>query len=201
MVKLKVHRKDMCILNNYIKNEKGLTLVELLASVILLSIISVFVFSIIIQAIDTNREVQQKTALRDEGDIIVSKFIKTLYSTKQEDIVRTNGKYIEVTNDPTKCTKDDSGNWIEDSTCSATLEKIGFEKINGVTTITFKNEKYSTTNKNVKILEESAINGDPKKDSLYEIQLKLEITQKRGGKETKKQMEFKNQIQPIVNKN
>lgn len=182
------------------KNEKGLTLVELLASVILLSIISVFVFSIIIQAIDTNREVQQKTALRDEGDIIVSKFIKTLYSTKQEDIVRANGKYIEVTNDPTKCTKKEDGDWNLDSTCLATLEKIGFDTSEGVMTIFFKKEKYSTSNKNVKILDTSAINGDPQKDTIYEIQLALEIVQKRGNKETKKQIEFKNQIQPIVNK-
>lgn len=189
----------MFILNKYINNQRGLTLVELLASIILLSIISIFVFSIIIQAIDNNRAIQQETALRDEADIIVSKFVKTLYSTKQEDIVRKNGEYIEVTNDRTKCLKDDDGNWIIDDPCRGTLEKVGFEQNNGQTKIILKKEEYTISNKNIKILEKSKVNGDPETDTIYEIQLALEITHYRGGKESMKEMEFKNQIQPITN--
>lgn len=190
-------------LNKQSKNERGLTLVELLASIVLLSIISIFIFSIVSKTIENNRIIQQETMLRDEADIIVSKFIKTLYSTKQGYIIRntTNSvgnSYIEVTNDLEKCQKNEEGVLIDKSACDKTLKPIGFKTTNGVTSLFILDEQYSIAHPNIKILSTSHIKGDPNNTTLYEVNLTIQITHKRGNKEIQKQRTFVNQIQPIL---
>lgn len=190
-------------LNKLLKSQKGLTLIELLASVVLLSMISIFIFSITVKAIENNRVIQQETMLRDEADIIVSKFIKTLYSTKQNHIIKnTSGtagnSYIEVTNDIEKCLRNEDGILINERACNDTLKPIGFKTTGGVTKIYIFDEVYSISQPNIQILSSSKINGDPQKTNIYEIELKLKITHKRGNKETSKEMTFANQIQPIL---
>ena len=190
-------------LTKLLKNQKGLTLIELLASVILVSIVSILIFSIATKAIENNRVIQQETMLRDEADIIVSKFIKTLYSTKQGYIIRnkTDGvgnSYIEVTNDLTKCQKDEFGNLITEPDCNSTLKPIGFKTTGGVTKIHILDEEYTVSQKNIEILSSSKINGDPNSTSVYEINLQLKITHKRGNRLLPKEMTFKNDIQPIL---
>lgn len=190
-------------LNKLLKNQKGLTLIELLASVVLISLISIFIFSIVSKAIENNRVIQQETMLRDEADIIVSKFIKTLYSTKQGYIIRnttdsTGNSYIEVTNDLSKCQKNEAGALNDEPACNATLKPIGFKTINGVTKIHILDEEYTVSHSNIQILSSSNIKGDPQSTSTYEIDLKLKITHKRGNKEFSKEMAFKNEIQPIL---
>lgn len=190
-------------LNKLLINQRGLTLVELLASVVLISIISIFIFSITTKALENNRAIQQETMLRDEADIIVSKFIKTLYSTKQGYIIRnttnTSGdSYLEVTNDISKCQKDEDGNLITVNACNTTLKPIGFKSKNGMTKIHIIDDEYSITNNNIEILPSSIIKGNPKDTTVYEIDLKLKITYKRGSKEYSKTMTFVNQIEPIL---
>ncbi|MEO4053321.1 prepilin-type N-terminal cleavage/methylation domain-containing protein [Solibacillus sp. CAU 1738] len=190
-------------MNKLLKNQRGLTLLELLASIVLISMISIFIFSITTKAIENNRVIQQETMLRDEADIIVSKFIKTLYSTKQGYIIRntTNSagnSYIEVTNDLEKCQKNEDGNLINVTACNATLKPIGFKTVSGITKIYILDEVYSISHPNIQILQNSKVNGDPQKTSIYEIDLKLKITHKRGNKETSKEMAFTNQIQPVL---
>lgn len=190
-------------LNKLLKNQKGLTLIELLASVVLISLISILIFSIVVKAIENNRVIQQETMLRDEADIIVSKFIKTLYSTKQSHIIRntTDGpgnSYIEVTSDLSKCEKNESGALINETECKKFMKPIGFKTTNGVTKIHILDEEYTVSHSNIKILSSSNIKGDPKTTSTYEIDLKLKITHKRGNKESSKEMMFINEIEPIV---
>lgn len=203
MEKLKVLRKDMFHLNKHQKNERGLTLVELLASIVLLSIISIFLFSIVTKTMENNRIIQQETMLRDEADIIVSKFIKSLYSTKQGYIIRnttnsTGNSYIEVTNDLGKCQKNEEGVLIDKNACDRTLKPIGFKTVNGVTSLYILDEQYSIAHPNIKILSTSHIKGDPNNTTLYEVNLTLQITHKRGNKEIPKQKTFINRIQPIL---
>lgn len=190
-------------LNKLRKNQKGLTLLELLASIVLISLISIFTFSIMVKAIENNRVIQQETMLRDEADIIVSKFIKTLYSTKQGYIIRNTtdtigNSYIEVTSDLTKCQRNEAGTLITESACNATLKPIGFKTTNGVSKIYILDEEYTVSHENIQILSSSNIKGDPKSTSTYEIDLKLKVTHKRGNKEFSKEMTFKNEIQPIL---
>lgn len=189
-------------LNKLLNNQKGLTLIELLASIVIMAIISIFTFSLIAKAIENNRVIQQEATLRDEADIIVSKFIKTLYSTKQGYIVRNTsdekGSYIEVTDSLEKCQKDEDGNFIINPACFDTLKPIGFITDGKETKIRILGEGYSVSQKNIQILPNSKVNGDPTKTSIYEIELHLKITHKRGTKETTKEMTFKNQIQPVL---
>lgn len=196
-------------LNKLLKNQKGLTLIELLASVVLISIISIFIFSITTKAIENNLVITQETTLRDEADIIVSKFIKSLYASKQGYIVRNvtnaNESYLEITNDLEKCKKDDNGNWVFDAAgqCRATLKPIGFKTTNGVTKAYYVNishtpEEYAVQQRNIELLSTSKIVGNPADTDIYEIILDLKITHKRGNKEITKTMSFKNEVQPIL---
>lgn len=186
-------------LNKYIKNQNGLTLIELLATIVILAIVSTLIFSILVKTLETNQNIQQETMLRDEADLIISKFIKTLYTTNQSHIVRNiSNQYIEVTNDLSKCKKNDDGKWIITYECEKTLEPIGFKTEDNTTYIYFKKEKYKVQNSNIEISENSKITGNPIVESIYTINLKLEIIKKRSGNNQTKTMEFKNQIQPIV---
>ena len=204
--KSKALRKDMLYLNKRIGNEQGLTLVELLAGIVLLSILSIFIFSIVTQTIENNRIIQQETMLRDEADIIVSKFIKTLYSTKQGHIIRntTNGRgnsYLEVTNNLGKCQRNEAGLLIDEAACNSTLKPIGFITERGTTKLYILDEQYTVANPNINISADSHIKGNPASTTLYEINLTLQVTHMRGNKEVSKQMTFVNQIQPILTSN
>lgn len=189
-------------MNKFIRDNKGLTLVELLASIILISVISILIFSILTKSLETNRIIQQETMLRDEADIIVSKFVKSLYSTKQGHIYKNitdsgGNSYLEVTN----CEKDADGNLVIINGCE--ILPIGFKTTNGVTKAyymdsNFKDESYSVTQKNIEILQTSKIIGDPNKTSVYEIFLDLQVKHKRGNKEVTKKITFKNEIQTIL---
>ncbi|MGM9950423.1 MAG: type II secretion system protein J [Lysinibacillus sp.] len=190
-------------MNRRMKNEQGLTLVELLASIALLSILSIFIFSIMTKTMENNRIIQQETMLRDEADMIVSRFIRTLYATKQGNIIRntTNGQgnsYIEVTNDVGKCQRNEAGLLIDERACNTTLKPIGFKTENGTTKLYILDEQYTIANPNINISATSHIKGNPASTTLYEINLTLQITHKRGNKEVPKQMTFVNQIQPIL---
>ncbi|MGN7478839.1 PulJ/GspJ family protein [Solibacillus silvestris] len=194
-----------------ITNQKGLTLVELLATMVLTAIVSLLLFSIATKALENTNIIGQETVLRDEADIIVSKFIKTLYSTRQDHIIRnittTDGNsYIEVTNDLSKCRRDENGKFLDkdgnplnnDSYCRPTLQPIGFKTTNGTTKIHILNEEYAIINKGIKILPTSKINGNPEETTVYEIMLNLASTTKRGNNTVTKEMTFKNEVQPIV---
>jgi len=192
----------MFLLNKILKNNMGITLVEVLASLVLLSIISVIVVNVFIKGSEEANDIQTDTELRDEADLIMSQFIKIIYSTNQNTIVRNttneSGSFLEVTTDLTKCQKDEEGNWnIDDSACQNTLQKIGFQTDGTTTIILLKNDNYHIENTNIRILPESKINGDPETDPSYEIYLVLEKTTKRSQNVTKKKIAFKNTIQPL----
>ncbi|WP_404427808.1 hypothetical protein LG296_07270 [Ureibacillus chungkukjangi] len=183
---------------NYLNN-KGLTLVELLAVIILISFIGIFSFSLIVQSTETTRQIQIESNMRDEADIIVSQLMKTLYETRQNQIIEnqtgTGFSYLNVTTDPSKCRRDEiTGAWIVDQPCRNTFEKIGFETQGTTTRLIIKGESYHISNTNIKILNDSKIIGNPTSQNSYEILLKLEYS---GRKETSKSMEFKNIIQPF----
>lgn len=198
-------------MNKNIANQKGLTLIELLATMVLTAIVSILIFSIATKAIENTKVISQETVLRDEADLIVSKFIKTLYSTRQDYIIynttTTNGNsYLEVTNDLSKCRRDESGRFLgsdgqpmsNDSYCRPTLKPIGFKTTNGITKIHILEEEYEIINKGLRILPTSKINGNPQDTSVYEIVLNLASTVTRGNNTTTKEMTFKNEVQPIV---
>ncbi len=201
MEKQKVLQKGMFQLNKILNNNKGITLLEVLATLVITSIIGIITINVFMKGSESARNINIDSQLRDEADLIMSKFIKTIYTTNQNTIVHRNfegnNSYIEVTSDLTKCSKDEEGKWKIDTVCEATLKKIGFITANDKTTVSFKNEEYNLQNQNIQILPESKILGDPSTASSYEILLVLEEKTKYGNKTIKQKKIFKNTIQPL----
>ena len=196
----------MCILNKY-TNQKGMTLVELLAVVVIFSIISIFLFNLVTKAMENTNNISLETQLRDEADIIVSQFIKKLYSIQQEDIIYNvtdaQGSYLQITTDRTKCERNLAGGIINPSICNPTLYKIGFEKNPANANEYILRLNNTTTYKpmtEVKILSTSKIIGDPLLKNVYEIKLDLTIKKKYSFKVQEKSMQFTNSVRPITNK-
>lgn len=193
-------QKGMFPLNNKHSHESGLTLIELLVVLALISVISTFVISLVIQSTETTREIQIQNSIRDEADLIVSKLMKSLYETNKAHIIQnqtgTGYSYLNITNDPSKCERDGSGAINVNTACLNTFKKIGFVTTGGVTQLVIKDEEYSVMNKNITILSDSKILGDPASASSYEISLKLQYKSNRNGKDFSKTIEFKNIIQP-----
>ncbi|MEK4128307.1 type II secretion system protein [Solibacillus sp. FSL W8-0474] len=182
-------------MSKIIKNNKGLTLVELLAAIVLIIIVSAFVFRLLYSGIDTTNKIRTESFLRDEADIIISRFIKEIYSTKQSHIIENTGSYLEIAKDISKCTKDDVGNWLRNSNCE--IYKVGFLKEGDIMTLVFKNGIYKIQNSSIQINDDSFIDGNPKETSLYKISLSLTYQYNPSIKASSKRMDFINQIQAI----
>ena len=209
--------------------EKGITLVELLATLVIATIISLFLFNIIATAMENNRVIQQENMLRDEADLIMSKMIKALYSTNQNAIINNTttkdesnilvsspttctvlpnniyknsstcqNSYLEVSTNVSKCTKNELGDLINKNECIATLKPIGFSTESNVTKTYILDEIVEPSISAIKILPTSKVLGDPSNTNNYEVILHLEITQRRNGKTYTRDMEFRNEIHPIV---
>lgn len=192
----------MLFLNRKLYNQNGLTLIELLAVIALTAIVSTLLFSITTKALETTKFINQETVLRDEADIIMTKFFKTIYSLKQEQIALNeieskNGTYthyLYIANNLSTCERDEKGILKNKETCKNTSFPIGFETKNGITKIKLLNEEYEIGNKGIQINSKSKIIGNPEDTTLFEIELILNLINKRGTKE----MTFKTEIQPIV---
>lgn len=185
-------------MNNNLRNEHGLTLVELLAVLVLMSFISIFAITLIVQSMETTDEIRVESSLRDEADIIVSKFIKAIYETNAAHIIQNvtnqNDSYLNVTNNPSLCQRDESGNIIMNKPCQDSLLPLGFKTVNGITKLYLKNEVYEASNKNIKILQTSQININPNTEGSYEILLNLQY---KGRGNVQKEMQFINEIRPF----
>lgn len=192
----------MLLLNRKLYNQNGLTLVELLAVIALTALVSTLLFSITTKAIETTRIINQENVLRDEADIIMSKFFKTIYSLRQEQIVLNdteskngvNTNYIYIANSLSRCERDEKGILKDKEVCKNTSLPVGYETKNGITKIKLLSEEYEIGNKGIQITSKSKIIGNPEETNIFEIELILKLTHKRGTKE----MTFRTEIQPIV---
>ena len=189
-------------------NNKGLTLIELLAVVVISSIFMVFISHLYISGLTKTKEIQAESALRDDADLIISSFIKEVYSVKQNQIVRNvtnnNGSYIEVSNDISKCPKKEDGSFNFTTQCNDTLYKIGFIKgSNGNVYAMIKDQIIQTNSSSIMLNitdlnKSSVINGNPSETSIYEVKLQLQTTYKRLNKQVTKDISFTNNLQPII---
>lgn len=185
-------------LNRIKLDERGITLVELLAVLILMSFISIFTISLISESTETTEAIRVETSLRDEADIIVSRLIKTLYETKETNIVQNitdnENSYLNVSTTPDLCKKDTAGALILDTPCKNTLSPIGFVTNAGITKLYLKNEIYEVSNENISIKNTSHISGDPDKVDSYRITL---ILQYKSRNKVQREIEFFNEVQPF----
>ena len=71
-------------------NEKGLTLVELLTTIVLMSIVGTLAYSLLSQGYSNYQRVNAESELRDEADIIMSTLIRDLFSAKSNEVQLVN---------------------------------------------------------------------------------------------------------------
>ena len=145
------------------KNEKGLTLVEILAAVMITSVISILVFSILVNSLKTYEKTLDQNALRSEADYIMSYLLKEIYSTKNPKLV------------PQKEPKKDS--YLEIQTDQG-VQKIGF--IHNATTnqleIKIKEQTLQISNSKIKLNNNSRIEDNT--PGVFTIHLILDLNGK-----------------------
>lgn len=67
------------MLTKWIKNERGLTLIELLVTLVLFSIIGSIVYVVLMSGMNAEKRIHTEALIRDEADIVMTKFINVLY--------------------------------------------------------------------------------------------------------------------------
>lgn len=94
--------------SNYINNEKGITLPELLAVFVILAILGVIIIAILLNGFNYQTNVQIEAELRDEADIIMAQLLNDLYTLKDSEIAAehfpasgSNDYYFELTDGST----------------------------------------------------------------------------------------------------
>lgn len=75
---------------NLVKSQQGITLVELLATLVLVSIIGALTYSVLFQGYANYQRIQAETELRDEADLIMANMIRDMFSAKKSEISLVN---------------------------------------------------------------------------------------------------------------
>ncbi|ACT00752.1 PulJ/GspJ family protein [Paenibacillus sp. JDR-2] len=78
--------------------ERGLTLVELIAAMTLLSIAAGIIFSVVTFGMNTYNRIETENALRDDADLLMSSIITELYAYGP-DLISTNADGITLVRD------------------------------------------------------------------------------------------------------
>lgn len=69
-----------------ISNQKGLTLIEMLVTIVLFSIIGTVAYSFLLNGLNTEKRVHTEALIRDEADLIMSQIINDLYTVPSSKI-------------------------------------------------------------------------------------------------------------------
>ena len=162
-------------MNRWIKNERGLTLIELLAATALTAIIAIFAFSILMKGIQHYNTISTDTAFRDEADLLMSSLLKDLYTTKESQITKTNFPEQNISNHFFEINK------------TGTKLKTGF--INKELHI--QGKVIPVVNTAIQITENSRIDANPDGDGVYKITLELRMPLKN------QTVRFENEIRTI----
>ncbi|WP_419958659.1 type IV pilus modification PilV family protein [Psychrobacillus psychrotolerans] len=155
---------------NYFNNQKGITLMEILAALVITAFISLLATNILLNGIERYNKITQDTFLRDESDYLMSQLIKEIYTTKSSNI-------IGVVNP----TVNSSDSFLQIKTGDTQTNKTGFIKNTntGKVEVVIKNQPIPMSNRNVLIDPTSKI--ILQNDGGYLIILKLELKNKVAG--------------------
>ena len=72
----------------YFHNNRGITLPEVSITLVLLSIVSIAIYSFLFNGLHSYEKVRTETAFRDEADIVMTSFINRLYPVKEAEITK-----------------------------------------------------------------------------------------------------------------
>ena len=76
----------MLSMNKFFKSERGITLPELLAVFVVISVLGTVIMSFLISGFKAQTRIQLESELRDEADIIMTEVISDLYTLKASEI-------------------------------------------------------------------------------------------------------------------
>lgn len=185
-----------------LQNSNGITLVEILATIVILSIVSALAYSLLFQGYSNYQRIQAETELRDEADLIMASFIYELFTLKTTEIKTTTSACSNSTNA-------DSFLSIKKSNTSSILNtgfKIG--NVSGVVnqTAVVNGKLVQFNNKNVKLVPNkcgvkiynsivATPRPNPAETAPIEYTLKFRLETFKG--KTSHSLDFENTIQII----
>lgn len=73
-------------MQQYLRNNRGLTLPEVLVTLVLVSIVSLAIYAFLFNGLHSYQKISTEAAFRDEADIVMTSFINTLYPVKEEEV-------------------------------------------------------------------------------------------------------------------
>lgn len=73
-----------------LKNIKGISLIEVLANIVITTLIFAIATPLLISGINRYNDIQTETILRDEADLLMSKFFLEIYTLKESEIKKLN---------------------------------------------------------------------------------------------------------------
>lgn len=89
----------------HLNNERGLTLIELLATLVITVMIGMIAYSILFNGFKTYERVKVEADLRDEADLIMAELLSDLFILKESEIANTyfpqsnsSNFFIQLTN-------------------------------------------------------------------------------------------------------
>lgn len=178
------------MLNHKIRNENGITLVEVLATLVIMSIIGALAYTILFQGYSNYNRVKIEADLRDEADIIMANYISDFYTMKKTETKLSNTCVNGFVNSSVLVTKS-----------TGTLYKTGI--INKE--IIVKDQPILSSNSNVKFKPVSctttsnlsSISNIQSKDG---VEFTIKFTLEKTVNGTTSQMDFKNTISIIEDK-
>ncbi|MFC7373014.1 type II secretion system protein J [Fictibacillus iocasae] len=78
-------------MKNNVRNEQGLTLIELLVTIVLFSIIGYMAYYVLINGLNTEKKIRTETLVRDEADLVMSQIVKELYPLTADKLTEVKG--------------------------------------------------------------------------------------------------------------
>lgn len=190
-----------------LRNNKGLTLVELLVVIVLASVIIIATTSIFISASKNNARIMQEIKIRDEADYLMSLFVKEFYTLKKSDIVKdmAEDSIIEYVTYKVRYEEKHVGAPNEcdpEGTSPRTCTLLsGFIKEGNETKMFIKGKEIIPMDSSLKITSSSTIvlpstNNLVNSSPSYKIKLELENTKKTA---ENNKISFENEISIINN--
>lgn len=186
-----------------LQNNNGLTLVEVMASIIIAVIIGLLSFTLFFKAIENYDAIELENKLRDEADLIMNLLIKNLYSAKETDFCRSfdtnNNSYLTFANSSNLCKVPISpGSSITKDNNVANLNKIGFISNQNKINLIINDELYKFSTENIELLPSKI---EVENRSTVKILFTLQTSKKRGNTAIKRSLDFENVIPLIPNSN
>lgn len=173
-------------------NQRGITLVELVATLAIVGMVGTLAYAVLFQGYANYERVQAETKLRDEADLIMANFVRELFVLKSNELEESPSCLNGAPGSCVSVTKEDSGESYF----------VGFQQDNASSDVAIvRNEEIRFYNDDVQLVPnrraDSMVNNSISSDDgiRYTVQFVLS-TEYRG---QTRQMEFVNTINVISN--